>query len=148
MHRRTFVATAGLGALASALRPSIGHSAEEALPQLDLAQLRSEGDLTFPEEVRRLVGRRVAVSGYLIPHSRAGAAFRILAAEPLPICPHCFPDQPLPPESIFAYLREDAALPTRALLTVSGILDLGAKIDSWSAMTSMSPLLDRALYLS
>src|SRR5690348_12166833 len=106
MHRRIFVATISLGAFIPALRPCPGHSAEPALPQLDLAQLRSEDDLIFSEEVRRLAGRRVAASGYLVPHNRAGAAFRILAAEPLAVCPHCFPDQPLPVASIFAYLRE------------------------------------------
>ncbi|MDR6775589.1 hypothetical protein [Azospirillum sp. BE72] len=144
MLRRTFLSLCGAAAASSAVRPAFG----QPLPRLDLEQLRAEGDLGFRAATRALAGQRVVAAGYLIPHSKAGAGYHVLASSPLVSCPHCFPDLPLPPDAIVMYLREDAALPTGAVVEVEGVLDLGAKRDTWTGLVSVARLLDGSLYLS
>src|SRR5204862_4649276 len=118
-----------------ALSVGCGRSAWAGSRPLALDTLYKNPDMPgvdYRPKVLELAGQRVAVKGYVVPHTADRAAsFMVVSAEPLAGCPHCLAALDLPPDSVIAYFKEQPKLADIGLpVTVEGTLELGSRSDA------------------
>ena len=135
-RRQTLFALAALpasalagGGLAGKTR-AVGAPAAEDLDFEELYKDFGAMQLEFSAKVARLVGREVAVRGFMAPPLKAEAAFFVLTQSPMATCPFCETDASWPDNIIVVYLRRALALvPVDMVVLARGRLECGAWTD-------------------
>jgi hypothetical protein len=95
--------------------------------------------LTFSETAQRLQGRPVRMVGYLAPPLKAEAAFFVLCAQPVAICPFCQSDAAWPQDIVVVYPRTADGGRFRSAaerVEVTGVLEVGSALDSSTGFVS------------
>ena len=148
MIDRRRVLLAGAGALA--LLVGAGKRAWAATRALSLESLYGNPDMPgvdYRPKVLELAGQKVAVKGYVVPHTGDQAApFMVVSAEPLIGCPHCLASLDLPADSVIAYFKTAPKLADIGLpVTVEGTLELGSRADAKTGFVSAIRLVEAAV---
>lgn len=101
----------------------------------------------FSPAMRALAGKRVRIAGYVAPPFRAEAEFLILTSTSSHICPYCNADgNNWPIDLVVVYPRETPPATTNsAPVTISGRLEIGAKLDPIMGMVSQLRLIDAVI---
>ena len=100
--------------------------------------------VAFSESAQRLRGLPVRMTGYLAPPLKAEAAFFVLCAQPVSICPFCQSDADWPQDIVVIYPQSDGGWWFRSAaerVEVVGTLDLGSKLDPTTGFVSQVRLL-------
>jgi hypothetical protein len=85
----------------------------------------------------RLQGAEVAMRGFVAPALKPQARFFVLTAQPVSLCPFCQSDADWPQDIVVVYPRAPVtARSGAAAVEVSGILELGSKLDPDSGFVS------------
>lgn len=102
--------------------------------------------LRFSDKVGVLVGRRVAITGFMAPPLKADAGFFVLAREPMSLCPFCSSDAEWPADIVVVYLRRDL-VPARfdEPVEAAGVLEAGSWTDPDTGFVSQLRLRDAAV---
>src|SRR5262249_48062448 len=110
----------------------------------DLYQSSGVLGVKFSEVAARLVGKPVVMRGYLAPPLKAEAAFFVLSQRPVSVCPFCQSDADWPSVIVVVYpgAKEDAYRSGATAVEVSGVLELGAKLDPATGFLSQVRLVD------
>ena len=120
-------------------------ASESAIPLRfsDLYTTSGPLGVAFSESAQRLRGLPVRMSGYLAPPLKAEAAFFVLCAQPVSICPFCQSDADWPQDIVVIYPRDsDWRFRSAAeRVEVLGTLDLGSKLDPATGFVSQVRLL-------
>src|SRR6185503_14041595 len=132
MNRRRFLLmSTSLAALAV-----FGLGRASAAPaRVALEEIHRDPDLPgldYSTKVRKLVGQRVRVEGFLAPHAGGRIApFMVLSGQPVVGCPHCLGAIDLPGDSLVAYFGGAPGLAdTGVPVAVEGVLDIGSRTDA------------------
>jgi hypothetical protein len=97
----------------------------------------------FSPLVRSLVGKRVRIVAYAAAPFRAEAEFMMLTRSSMHVCPNCNSDNNWPVDIIVAYTKTVVPAPNpTSPISVSGTLELGAKLDPVTGMVSQLRLVD------
>ncbi len=146
MNRRQVVQGIGAGLLGVF---ALEQGAFAAGPDLPVVRINELYDVNgIPEvdvapDLLNLAGRRVQVAGFVSPHTTPVADFLVLTEAPLGFCPHCQAGGDLRPDLIVFYPRAGrAGVPLRRPVTLSGVLEIGAKIDPRTGYASTVRLVD------
>lgn len=100
--------------------------------------------VAFSESAQRLRGLPVRMTGYLAPPLKAEAAFFVLCAQPVAVCPFCQSDADWPQDIVVIYPQSDSGWRFRSAaerVEVVGTLDLGSKLDPTTGFVSQVRLL-------
>jgi hypothetical protein len=95
--------------------------------------------LTFSATARRLHGHPVRMTGYLAPPLKAEAAFFVLCAQPVSICPFCQSDADWPQDIVVVYPDPSLGWRFRSAaqrVEVTGTLELGSALDGRTGFVS------------
>lgn len=95
----------------------------------------------FSDAAVRLRGRPVVIEGFLAPPLKAEAAFFVLCARPVSLCPFCQSDADWPQDIVVVYPRSGDAVSFRSAadpVEVSGRLELGALRDPDTGFVSQA----------
>jgi hypothetical protein len=145
MNRRAALITlaGGLGvALGPAARPGL---ASDRLRFQDLYGSFGPLGFEFSETARQRRGRPVVMEGFLAPPLKAEARFFVLCAQPVSLCPFCQSDADWPQDIVVVYLRPGAHVAFRSAadaVEVSGLLELGSKVDGETGFVSQVRVVD------
>lgn len=93
----------------------------------------------------RLQGKVVAMRGYMAPPLKPEAAFFVLTAQPVSLCPFCQSDADWPQDIAVVYLRKGVTAPFRSSaepVDVWGVLELGSKLDPATGFASQVRLVE------
>ena len=139
-----------LGTGALAFLAGAGKQAWAATRSLALDNLYKNPDMPgvdYRPKVLEAAGQRVAVKGFVVPHTADSAApFMVVSAEPLIGCPHCMASLDLPPDSVIAYFKEQPKLADIGLkITVEGTLELGSRSDPKTGFISAIRLVEASV---
>ena len=124
--------------------PTTGRAGDP--PAIRVAELYASSGplgLAFSSTATRLQGTAVRMRGYMAPPLKAEARFFVLTAQPVAVCPFCQSDADWPQDIVVVYVGSggwrfrSAAEPVE----VSGVLDLGARIDPDTGFVSQVRLL-------
>jgi hypothetical protein len=145
-RRRLLLMSTSVAALAAF---GFGH-ARAAPARVALEEIHRDPDLPgleYSPKVRKLIGQRVRVEGFLAPHQGGRAApFLVLSAQPVVGCPHCLGAMDLPGDSLVAYFAGMPGLAdTGVPVAIEGVLDIGSRTDARTGFVSTVRLLDAAL---
>ncbi len=130
---------------AATLAVSTGRAANEPM-SLNFAELY-EGSgvlgLKFTAKLASLQGKPTVMRGFMAPPLKAESHFFVLTREPVTLCPFCSSDAEWPTDIVVIYLKA-AASPTKfsEVIRVSGILEIGSKIDVETGFVSQIRLVD------
>jgi hypothetical protein len=87
---------------------------------------------------RALVGRRVTLTGYMAPPLKAESEFFVLTRYPMSTCPFCSNAADWPADIVVVNLSRNAEMLGAAYaIEVSGVLEVGAKIDPGTGFVSL-----------
>jgi len=101
--------------------------------------------LTFSENATRHAGQVVIMRGYMAPPFKPEASFFVLTAQPVSLCPFCQTDADWPQDIAVVYLRNRATVtfrPSSEPVEVSGVLELGSKVDPTTGFVSQVRLVE------
>ena len=124
---------------------AIGIAGPDALRFSDLYGSFGPLGLKFSDAAVRLRGKPVLMRGYMAPPLKPEAAFFVLAAQPVSLCPFCQSDADWPQDIAVVYLRKGATAPSRSAsdpVEVSGLLELGSKVDEATGFVSQVRLVE------
>ncbi|ACA20715.1 conserved hypothetical protein [Methylobacterium sp. 4-46] len=94
--------------------------------------------LAFSDKVKALAGQEVAMRGFMAPPLKAEAAFFVLTAIPMALCPFCSSDADWPNDIVVVYLdRKQTFAPPATLIEVTGRLEVGSWTDPESGFVSL-----------
>jgi hypothetical protein len=97
----------------------------------------------FSPLARALAGKRVRITAYAAAPFRAEAEFMMLTRSSMHVCPNCNSDNNWPVDIIVAYTKGVIAAPNPTTqISVTGTLELGAKLDPVTGMVSQLRLVD------
>jgi hypothetical protein len=116
----------------------------ERLRFTDLYQPGGVLGVRFSETAVRLAGKNVVMRGFLAPPLKAEAAFFVLSQRPVSVCPFCQSDADWPRDIVVVYPGSGAATYSSGSseVEVSGVLELGAKLDSATGFLSQVRLVE------
>jgi hypothetical protein len=99
--------------------------------------------LSFSPAATRLHGRPVRMRGYMAPPLKAEARFFVLSAQPVAVCPFCQSDADWPEDIVVVYVGSGGWRFSSGAerVEVSGLLDLGAKLDPDTGFVSQVRLI-------
>jgi hypothetical protein len=144
LNRRQVIGRAILLAAVGGIR-LCGSAEAEALRFADIYGSSGPLGLTFSDTARRLQGRPAQVRGFLAPPLKPEARFFVLSARPVSVCPFCQSDADWPQDILVVYPRDGSALFFRSgaePVEVSGLLELGSKLDSETGFVSQVRLVE------
>ena len=97
-----------------------------------------ERETVLTEQLQKLAGEIVEMSGYMAPPLKAEASFFVLTRSPMAVCPFCETEMQWP-DDIVLVLTDDvlAAVPYNVRIRVTGKLDLGFEKDSETGFVSL-----------
>lgn len=100
--------------------------------------------MRFSDAASRLAGKPVLMRGYLAPPLKAEAAFFVLSQRPVSVCPFCQSDADWPQDIVVVYPGSGSATyrSGAAAVEVTGVLELGAKLDAATGFLSQVRLVD------
>ena len=101
--------------------------------------------LTFSAAASRRAGQMVAMRGYMAPPLKPEAAFFVLTAQPVSLCPFCQSDADWPQDIAVVYLKNGATTsfrPSSEPVEVWGVLELGSKVDPATGFVSQVRLIE------
>src|SRR5262249_17912663 len=101
--------------------------------------------LQFSESALRLRGQSVAMQGFLAPPLKPEARFFVLCAQPVSLCPFCQSDADWPQDIVVVYPRGSATVAFRSAsepVDVTGVLELGSRLDRDTGFVSQARLVD------
>lgn len=132
MQRRTFLALTLLSVI----------NATQASPSTlsfdEMYASNSVLGLTFSEKLKSLVGKEVAIRGFLAPPLKADASFLVLTKEPVSLCPFCNSDEDWPDSIIVVKLsKKQAFVQNNRQIEVRGTLELGSQTDTDTGFVSL-----------
>lgn len=136
---------AGAGLVAVVLLvPGIVAGAAERLRFGELYQASGVLGIKFSDAAERLAGKPVVMRGFLAPPLKAEAAFFVLSQRPVSVCPFCQSDADWPQDIVVVYpgTKSSAYRSGGAPVEVSGILELGAKVDPATGFLSQVRLVN------
>ena len=99
----------------------------------------------FSPTATELRGKPVVIRGFLAPPLKAEARFFVLTARPVSVCPFCQSDGDWPQDIVVVYLRSGPGLAFRSAadpVEVSGVLELGSKVDGATGFVSQVRVVD------
>jgi len=100
----------------------------------------------FSPLARSLAGKRVRISAYVATPFRAEAEFLMLTRSSMHICPYCNSDNSWPVDIIVAYTKGIIPAPNPAKpVIVTGVLEIGEKLDATTGMVSQLRLMDATI---
>jgi hypothetical protein len=133
--RRRFLA--GAAALA-AMRPRPARADPETLTFEDLYRAIGVLGMAFSDKVTSLAGKPVVMRGYMAPPLKAEAAFFVLTAIPMALCPFCASDADWPSDIVVVHLdAQQTFVPPARLIAVTGILEVGSWTDPATGFVSL-----------
>ena len=120
-------------------------AATETLTFDDLYASSGVLGLKFSTRLLSLMGKPVAIQGFMAPPLKAESNFFVLTREPVALCPFCSSDADWPSDIVVVYLRK-AASPTKYSdpLAVTGTLEVGSWTDPENGFVSQVRLVDAA----
>lgn len=87
---------------------------------------------------RALIGRHIALAGYMAPPLKAESDFFVLTRYPMSTCPFCSNAADWPADIVVVNLSRNAEMMGAAYaIEVSGTLEVGAKIDPGTGFVSL-----------
>ena len=143
-RRRLLQAAAGLVAIPLAVAPTRG-AADDASKLAFNEIYRSEGvlGLELSAKSKALSGKPVRMLGYMAPPLKPDAPFFVLTRAPVALCPFCNSDADWPSDIVVVYPRERSAWAQDGLpVAVSGLLELGSKVDRQTGFVSLVRVVD------
>lgn len=94
--------------------------------------------MSFSDTVKALAGRPVEMRGYMAPPLKAEAAFFVLTAIPMALCPFCSSDADWPADIVVVYLdAKQTFLPPARLIAATGLLEVGSWTDPETGFVSL-----------
>jgi hypothetical protein len=131
LTRRTLVTMACLAPFGPAV----------AAERVSFAAIVIRGD-EFSERAKQLAGKAVEMRGYMAPPLKPEVDFFVLTALPTAVCPFCDSEAAWPDDIVLVKLdRLVRALAYDQLLSVTGTLDLGTRVDAATGFVSRVRLL-------
>lgn len=128
-----------LGGLAAACVPGSAHAATAAtLTFGTLYGAVTASGISLTPEATALVGKEVAIRGYMAPPLKAESDFFVLTRFPMSICPFCSNAADWPIDIVVVKLRDISPViePAYAII-VTGTLEFGVKVDQDTGFVSM-----------
>jgi hypothetical protein len=115
----------------------------------DLYQGSGVLGVTFSDLASRLDGKSVVMRGFLAPPLKAEAAFFVLSQRPVSVCPFCQSDADWPMDIVVVYPGSKSVTYRSGStpVEVSGVLELGAKLDPATGFLSQVRLVDATVRL-
>lgn len=94
--------------------------------------------ISLTPEAANLVGKEVAIRGYMAPPLKAESDFFVLTRFPMSICPFCSNAADWPIDIVVVKLRDVSPViePAYAII-VTGTLEFGVKVDQDTGFVSM-----------
>lgn len=134
LNRRTV-----LGGLAAASLP--GGARASVATMLTFGTLYgtvTASGISLTPEAANLVGKEVAIRGYMAPPLKAESDFFVLTRFPMSICPFCSNAADWPIDIVVVKLRDVSPViePAYAII-VTGTLEFGVKVDQDTGFVSM-----------
>lgn len=134
-----FTRRAVLGGMASAL--VVGDARASAATTLTFGTLYgavTASGISLTPEATGLVGKEVAIRGYMAPPLKAESDFFVLTRFPMSICPFCSNAADWPIDIVVVKLRDISPViePAYAII-VTGTLEFGVKVDQDTGFVSM-----------
>jgi hypothetical protein len=146
MNRREVVQGIGAGLLGAFALDRRAFAVEAAPPVVRINELYDVNgipEVDMAPALAKLAGRRIQISGFVSPHTTPIADFLVLTDEPLSFCPHCQAGGDLRADVVVFYPRAGrAGVPMRRPVSVTGVLEIGAKIDPRTGYASTVRLVD------
>jgi hypothetical protein len=137
MDRRTFLATASAAAVVTASSP-----ARAELPSIKFRELYRQGrELT--DAAAALVGRRIAMNGYMAPPLKPEVPFFVLTKLPMATCPFCSDAADWPIDLVVAYAKNPIEVVRFSdLIRAEGVFESGVWTDPDTGFVSLLRLQD------
>ncbi len=132
-----------LGLGAATLCSDMLRAAEEA--KITFAQLYDTGPaaLKISARLEPLQSQSVSMRGFMAPPLKSESDFFVLTRLPMSVCPFCSSGMEWPADIVVVYLSKSAqALSPSQLISVTGKLDLGLKMDPNTAFVSLIRIVD------
>jgi hypothetical protein len=148
VNRRGWLGTVGAGAFAvsAGLLSSPVASGGVAAGDITFAELyktQAVLGLELSGKARALAGRPVQILGYMAPPLKPEVEFFVLTRAPVALCPFCNSDADWPSDIVVVYPRDRAGWTQDGLpVAVSGVLELGSKIDPHTGFVSVVRIVD------
>jgi hypothetical protein len=140
MDRRRFLSLATAIASGALCRPAM---AAQRLQFSELYKGAGILGLQMSEKTVALAGQPVEMAGFMAPPLKAEAEFFVLTREPLSLCPFCSSDADWPADIVVVLLRaETGFVQSNQPILVSGVLELGSKLDARTGFVSQIRLVD------
>jgi hypothetical protein len=145
MNRRTWLRMSS-AALTGAMIGSVRHARADPTDSLAFAELykaQTVRGLELSAKTRALAGKPVKMLGYMAPPLKPEVEFFVLTRVPVALCPFCSSDADWPSDIVVVYPRERAGWTQDGLpVAVSGLLELGAKVDGKTGFVSLVRVVD------
>ncbi len=128
--------------IAAGLACAAGAGPARAAERTKIRDLWAAGG-SFSAEASRLAGKSIEMRGYMAPPLKPEALFFVLTRIPMAVCPFCDTEAAWPDDLVVVETRR-ALIPSafNDLITVTGVLELGAKTDSATGFVSRVRLVD------
>jgi hypothetical protein len=145
MNRRAWLRLSG-AALAGAVMWGARQSRADASSSLTFAELyqaQTVRGLELSTKSRALGGKPVKMLGYMAPPLKPEVEFFVLTRAPVALCPFCNSDADWPSDIVVVYPRDRTRWSQDGLpVAVSGILELGPKVDGKTGFVSLVRVVD------
>jgi hypothetical protein len=145
MNRRTWLrmsSAALTGAMIGSVRRA-GADPTDSLAFAELYKAQTVRGLELSAKTRALAGKPVKMLGYMAPPLKPEVEFFVLTRVPVALCPFCSSDADWPSDIVVVYPRERAGWTQDGLpVAVSGLLELGAKVDGKTGFVSLVRVVD------
>lgn len=104
----------------------------------DLYEIIPGQSLRLSPKLQSLAGLPVTMRGFMAPPLKPESDFFVLTRFPMSICPFCSSEADWPSDIVVVYLAASArTLSPSQIITVSGRLETGAKMDPNTAFVSL-----------
>lgn len=92
----------------------------------------------FSEDIKKLAGKKVKITGYMAPPLKPDANFFVLTRQPMAVCPFCDDEEEWPEDIIFVRTKKTVPpIQQGEKIEVTGILELGVEVDSQTGFVSL-----------
>jgi hypothetical protein len=145
MNRRDWLRSGGAVLASSAAWAAwrADAAAADGLTFAELYQAQTVRGLELSAKSRALTGKPVQMLGYMAPPLKPEVEFFVLTRSPVALCPFCNSDADWPSDIVVVYPREREAWSQDGLpVAVSGVLEIGAKVDAKTGFVSLVRIVD------
>ena len=126
------------GLAAAALAQPASAAPPGTIAFADLYEIIPGQGLRLSPKVQNLAGQPVTMRGFMAPPLKPESDFFVLTRFPMSICPFCSSEADWPSDIVVIYLSASArTLSPSQIISVSGRLDTGAKMDANTAFVSL-----------